>query len=68
MMKFILSLSVLGFFLTALSPAVLAQQTTVRTGPNGRSATTNRTYNGYGNQTTVRTGPNGRSATTNRSW
>lgn len=38
--------------------AAFAGQTTVRTGPNGNSLTTNRTA-GNGQQTTTRTGPNG---------
>ncbi|PSB56774.1 hypothetical protein [Chamaesiphon polymorphus] len=58
-----LGLVILGFCQTTLA----GSQTTTRTGPNGNSAVTNRTY-GNGSQTTTRTGPNGNSAVTNRSF
>jgi hypothetical protein len=56
-----LSLACLGFGQTAIA----GQQTTTRTGPNGNSQVTNRTF-GNGQQTTTRTGPNDNSQVTNR--
>ena len=69
MRKSILSLSIaLGLACFGFSQAAFAgQQTTTRTGPNGRSQVTNRTY-GNGQQTTTRTGPNGNSQVTNRTY
>jgi hypothetical protein len=68
MHKSILSFSfALGLAFFTLNGAAFAQQTTVRTGPNGNSQTTNRTW-GNGQQTTTRTSPNGNSQTTNRTW
>ncbi len=66
MQKSILSLSItLGLVILGFDQTAFAgQATTTRTGPNGNSASTNRTYGG-GSQTTTRTGPNGNSAVTN---
>jgi hypothetical protein len=66
-MKSLLSLSLIGLALTAFTPSVLAGQTTTRTGANGKTQTTNRTY-GNGQQTTTRTGANGKTQTTNRTY
>jgi hypothetical protein len=69
MSKSILSLSVaLGLTLLGFNQAAFAgQQTTTRTGPNGKTQITNRTY-GNGQQTTTRTGPYGNTQTTNRTY
>ena len=60
-LSFALGLAFLGFSQAAFA----GEQTTTRTGPNGNSATTTRTW-GNGQQTTTRTGPNGNSTTTTR--
>ena len=66
MQKSILCLSLsLGLSLLGLNSTAFAQQTTTRTGPNGNTQTTNRTW-GNGQQSTTRTGPNGNSQTTIR--
>jgi hypothetical protein len=66
MKKLTLGLSLsLGLLLMGLSQPAFAGQTTTRTGPYGRTQTTNRTV-GNGQQTTTRTGPYGRTQTTNR--
>jgi hypothetical protein len=49
------------------SSAFAGQQTTTRTGPNGRQQVTTRTV-GNGQQTTIRTGSNGRQQTTTRTF
>jgi uncharacterized protein (UPF0333 family) len=69
MRKSILNLSLaLGFVVLGFGQAAFAgQQTTTRTGPNGNSQVTNRTY-GNGQQTTTRTGPNGKAQVTNRTY
>jgi hypothetical protein len=68
MRKTIISLSILGFTVLGLGQAAFAgQQTTTRTGPNGNTQTTNRTY-GNGQQTTTRTGSNGNTQTTKRTY
>jgi hypothetical protein len=66
MQKSILSLSIsIGLVIVGFGQTTFAgQETTTRTGPNGNSAVTNRTYGG-GSQTTTRTGPNGNSAVSN---
>ena len=58
-----LSLVILSFS----EPAFAGQQATVRTGRNGRSFSTERTY-GDGQQTTVRAGSNGNTQTTERTY
>jgi hypothetical protein len=69
MQKSILSLSIsIGLLVVGFSQTAFAQQTTTRTGPNGNSQVTNRTYNGNGQQTTTRTGPNGNTGVTNRTF
>ncbi len=67
MRQSILNLSLaLGFIVIGFGQAAFAgQQTTTRTGPNGKPQVTNRTY-GNGQQTTTRTGPNGNVQTTKR--
>jgi uncharacterized protein (UPF0333 family) len=68
MQKSILSLSIsIGLLVIGFSQTAFAQQTTTRTGPNGNSQVTNRTY-GNGQQTTTRTGPKGNSQVTNRTY
>jgi hypothetical protein len=57
-----IGLLTLGFVQTAFA----GEQTTTRTGPNGNTQTTNRTY-GNGQQNTTRTGLKGNSQVTNRS-
>lgn len=66
MQKSILCFSLsLGLSILGLNSAAFAQQTTTRTGPNGNTQTTNRSW-GNGQQTTTRTSPNGNTQTTNR--
>lgn len=67
MRKSIFSLSlVLGFMLVGFGQAALAGGRTVeRTGPEGNSRTTERTWED-GDQTVERTGPEGNSRTTER--
>lgn len=64
MKKLTLGLS-LALLLAGFSEAALAGQTTVRTGPNGNSLTTNRSA-GNGQQVTTRTGSGGKTQTTVR--
>jgi hypothetical protein len=66
MHKSILSFSfALGLAFFSINGAAFAQQTIIRTSPNGNSQTTNRTW-GNGQQTTTRTGYRGNSQTTTR--
>ena len=66
MQKSILTFSLsLGLALFGMSTNAFAQQTTIRTGPNGNVQTTTRTA-GDGLQTTTRTGSNGNVQTTTR--
>jgi hypothetical protein len=58
-----IGLLTLGFTETALADRL----TTTRTGPNGNTLTTNRSYDN-GQLTTTRTGPNGNTLTTNRRY
>jgi hypothetical protein len=58
-----IGLLTLGFTQTAFA----GQLNTTRTGPNGNTITTNRSY-GNGQLNTTRTGPNGNTTTTNRRY
>jgi hypothetical protein len=66
MRKSIIGLSIsIGLAILGLGQTAFAGQfNTIRTGPNGNSAVTNRNYSGNGTQTTTRTGPKGNSAVT----
>ena len=56
-----IGLAILGFS----QPTLAGQQTTTRTGPDGNSQVTTRTFED-GQQTTTRTGPDGNSQVTTR--
>jgi hypothetical protein len=58
---------IIGLVALGFSHTAFAGQKTTRTGSNGNSQVTNRSY-GNGQQTTTRTGPNGKTQTTNRSY
>jgi hypothetical protein len=66
MKKLTIALTI-GWLLVGFSPAAFAGQTTVRTGPKGKSLTTNRSA-GNGQQTTTRTGSGGKTQTTVRKY
>jgi invasion protein IalB len=69
--KSAVAFSVTVSLIALASPAALAQQTTTRTGPNGRSQVTTRSFQGTresGQQTTTRTGPSGGTQTTTRTY